>query len=91
MERYKATKKQILSQVTPENGDLGIDESDDEFSVEDQISDLKSIIAMEFDSQFPDPEFNSDFDSDNDINIIDTFHPQGYNTTPGLTSQNAMK
>lgn len=52
-------------------------------NIEDEeidINDLNTFInqwSKEFDRLNPDPEDNSDFDSDNDINPLDTLTPAG--------------
>jgi len=49
-------------------------------------------LANEFDFLNPDPEYNSDFDSDNEINPLDTLTKVGYSTTVGgISTENSMK
>ena len=47
----------------------------------------------EFDELNKDPEENSDFDSDNEVNPLDTLVPAGteYMPTPSITSENKRK
>jgi hypothetical protein len=51
---------------------------------EDEARDIETLINQwnkDFDRVNPDPEDNSDFDSDNDINPLDTLTPAGKYTS----------
>jgi len=60
-----------------------MENSDDEKEETDDIKDKKDLNAFishwnrEFDRLNPNPEDNSDFDSDNEINPLDTLTPAG--------------
>lgn len=46
---------------------------------------------MEFDTYNAEPEENSDFDSDNEVNPLDTLITNSYTAEGGLSSENPMK
>jgi len=49
-------------------------------------------LANEFDFLNPEPEYNSDFDSDNEINPLDTLTKVGYSSSiGGIATENNMK
>ena len=51
-----------------------------------------SELSNEFDRLNPDPEYNSDFDSDNEIIPLDTITKIGYSSSiSGISSENLMK
>ena len=62
-----------------------------------EAKDLDTFIQQwnkDFDRLNPDPEDNSDFDSDNDINPLDTLTPAGKYTSSKqaqISSENTMK
>jgi len=62
-----------------------------------EAADIETLISQwnkDFDKMNPDPADNSDFDSDNDINPLDTLTPAGKYTSSKsaqISSENAMK
>ena len=64
---------------------------------EDEARDIETLINQwnkDFDRVNPDPQDNSDFDSDNDINPLDTLTPAGKYTSSKqaqISSENLMK
>lgn len=51
---------------------------------------MREELELEFDEMNPDPENNSDFDSDNEVNPLDTLTVSGYESK-GVVSENPMK
>jgi GTPase len=49
-------------------------------------------LSSEFDYLNPEPEYNSDFDSDNEVNPLDTMTKIGYSSSVGgISTENSMK
>lgn len=92
VERYNQYKQQLLDEFVEEKARIMDEESDSEFEGEDitkkqakaeDIKDRKDLNAFinhwnkEFERLNPNPEDNSDFDSDNEINPLDTITTTG--------------
>ena len=81
--RYQDYKQLLLDEFV-ENKQRELDENDESDIDEVEAKDLEQLInqwSKDFERLNPDPENNSDFDSDNDINPLDTLTPGGKYTS----------
>jgi len=94
LQRFREYKQLLLDDFV-ETKQRELDEESDVDEVE--ANDLEELISQwskDFERLNPDPENNSDFDSDNDINPLDTLTPGGKYTSSKaaqISSENAMK
>jgi len=86
VKRFNEYKQMMLDELLElEKGSIA-----DEDKEEHDYS--KKELSNEFDYLNPDPEYNSDFDSDNEINPLDTLTKSGYvSSIGGISTENLMK
>jgi GTP-binding protein len=99
VERFHEYKQMLLDEFVETKGQeieaAGVGEEEEVDEVE--ANDLETLIHQwnkDFDRLNPDPEENSDFDSDNDINPLDTLTSAGKYTSSKaaqISSENALK
>lgn len=96
MQRFVELKEQLMDEII----DVRLDQRKKDM-LNDKITDTEEDLEMvirawekDFEAMNPDPQENSDFDSDNDINPIDSISTDGKyfsSTKSQISSENRMK
>lgn len=86
VQRYNDYKQMMINELE-DLKKLNADESDSH-----EMDYSANELSKEYDFLNPHPEYNSDFDSDNEINPLDTMTKAGYvSSVGGISTENSMK